>query len=172
MIEVIHEEDMIGVGYSLAKVPGKFVYRELWILSQTIRHNLISYNDQYGLGINIIRLICDNSGIQYSNQAIVFRQNESGQIYEHDVIDNAPVPGDWWGLQIRKPLDFDQHPGNIAIHQYLIGREPKYKSENVVITHSGKKLVNHPLLGWIESKTVRLDKVLKDELKFALSICK
>ncbi|MNY85751.1 hypothetical protein D3C78_19510 [compost metagenome] len=70
-------------------------------------------------------------------------------------LDMLPVPDDWWGKKIQKPLDFIQHPGNVEIHDQLGCFEPLYKSDNVWLLANKTMLINHPTLGWISNKYVR-----------------
>jgi hypothetical protein len=112
-------------------------------------------------------------GITFLHRAFEYKLKSDGVLTQEGM--EFAVPLGWWGRKIKNSLDFDHHPGNTDIHQYLIGREPKYQSDRIYITASGRVLVDTTVFGWISPKMIDnkyLPNGVKDEIRMAKNIFK
>ncbi len=168
-IEIIREQDSISCGPNHVVIP-------LSICTDYRIHafEIISATDEYIVVDE--SLICNNQPIVRIHHIHDFRRNSEGIIEQsHDKTYNKACLGEWWGLKIRTGLDFDQHPGNIEIHNHLPGREPRYQTDRVLITKSNKLLVNVDVFGWISPKLIAnkyVSKEMQNEIRMAKSILK
>ncbi len=123
----------------------------LWFLWETVR---MSGKSTYSNGRWLDYIINENGIIEQRMQEVGFAL-------------------DWWANKISCPADFDKHPHNISIHEYLPTREPLYQSENIWITKSGSIHINVPGWGWVSEELLLRENIsshLKEELDMALNI--
>jgi hypothetical protein len=164
-----------GRNFGFCKESNAVIIPDNMFTPNFVKETEILENDNYKLVAIQRTAKCQSDFVIY--QQLIMTVRNDGGIINKSVGDISELAEEslWWARQIRSLLDFDHHPNNVEIHPMLIGREPLYQSERIIITKSGYELLYTTLFGWCWVELLfagDVDDLIYDELNMAKNIIK